>query len=416
MSPTLQIELPALHDGQREVRDSASRFRVLACGRRWGKTRLGVALSIESALRGGRAWWVAPDYKRAEEGWSLIRQFARLIPGTHVREVDRQAAFQTGGVLEVRSADAPDSLRGAGLNFLVIDEAAFVKEAAWVEALRPTLSDNAGRALFISTPAGRNWFWRIWQRGHEGGDWQSWQFPTVSNPHIDPLEIEAARGDMPERTFSQEYLADFSENEGVFFPEWSEAKHVCDPISIPEDWLRWIAVDWGYADPWCVYWFARTPDKKHTYLYREAYQRGLRDEQQAALIKQLTGKERIRLVVGDPSMFNKRVESGRPSIASIYHQAKVPLSPASNARKPGWQAVRRCLAGDDPQLRVFRTCKNLIRTMPEQVFDPLDIEDLADKVKGVKTEDHPADTLRYGIFAMSQPIPEIKLTDFEFQN
>lgn len=289
MSPTLEIELPSLHAGQREVRDNTSRFRVLACGRRWGKTRLGVVLAIEVALRGGRAWWVAPDYKRAEEGWSLIRQFARMIPGTQVREVDRQAKFPTNGVLEVRSADAPDSLRGAGLDFLVIDEAAFVKEQAWIEALRPTLSDHGGRALFISTPAGRNWFWRIWQRGHEGGDWRSWQFPTSSNPYIDPLEIEAARGDMPERTFIQEYLADFSENEGVFFPEWSEKRHVCEPFTIPADWLRWVSIDWGYADPFCAYWFARTPDKKRTYLYREAYQRGLRDEQQAKLLKQLTG-------------------------------------------------------------------------------------------------------------------------------
>jgi hypothetical protein len=93
------------------------------------------------------------------------------------------AALPGGGTVQVRSADNPDALRGEGLDFVVVDECAYVAEAAWQEALRPALSDRLGRAMFISTPAGRNWFWRHYQRGLEGGDWQSWSFPTSDNLH-----------------------------------------------------------------------------------------------------------------------------------------------------------------------------------------------------------------------------------------
>jgi hypothetical protein len=119
--------------------------------------------------------------------------------------------------LQVRSADDPDGLRGEGLNLVVMDECAFVAEAAWSEAIRPALSDRKGGALFISTPKGHNWFWRLWERGHEGHDWQSWRFPSVSNPFLDPAEIEAARLDLPERVYQQEYEATFLEDGGGVF-------------------------------------------------------------------------------------------------------------------------------------------------------------------------------------------------------
>jgi len=90
--------------------------------------------------------------------------------GAEVRKVDRQIILPMGGEVTVRSADDPDSLRGEGLDFVVMDECAFMQENAWIEALRPALSDRQGRAMFISTPKGRNWFWRIWQRGLDDGE------------------------------------------------------------------------------------------------------------------------------------------------------------------------------------------------------------------------------------------------------
>lgn len=196
-----------------------ARFKILACGRRWGKTRYGTHKCLRIALAGGNAWWIAPSYKVAAVGWRGIKELARQIPASVKGEVERIITFPNGGTVQVRSADDPDSLRGVGLDFVVIDEAAFVAEAAWNEALRPALADREGHALIISTPKGRNWFWHAYQRGLDPlvPDWMSWSFPTVSNPYINPLEVESARSQLPEDIFRQEFLAEFLENAGTVF-------------------------------------------------------------------------------------------------------------------------------------------------------------------------------------------------------
>lgn len=214
-----RIKLPPFHPRQREIALDGTRFRVAACGRRFGKTRLGAALCIMTAGKGGRAWWVAPTYPVATVGWRLINRMARQVPGATVRQGDRLVTFPGGGEIQVRSADNPDSLRGEGLDFVVMDECAFIHEDAWLEALRPALSDRKGRAMFISTPKGRNWFWRLWQKCLDDHDheWRGWQLPTADNPYIDPAEIDAARRGLPERIFAQEYLAEFLDDAGGVF-------------------------------------------------------------------------------------------------------------------------------------------------------------------------------------------------------
>ena len=213
-----------LHPAQMEIHNSAARFKVVSAGRRFGKTRLAVLECINIANEGGRAWWVSPSYKTSEVGWRPLRFICRQIEGADIRLGDRQVSFPNGGLVAVRSADNPDSLRGEGLDFVVMDECAFMKREAWTEAIRPALSDRLGGALFISTPKGRNWFWEAWQRGarHEEG-WQSWIYPTSANPFIDPAEIEAAKRDLPEIIYRQEYLAEFIESDGGVFRRVQEA-------------------------------------------------------------------------------------------------------------------------------------------------------------------------------------------------
>lgn len=211
--------------------------------------------------------------------------------------------------------------------------------------------------------------------------------------------------------------------EGMFFPEFDPDRHVIPARDLPADWARWTMTDWGWADPFCTLWCARGPaPDKRIYVYREIYAPGLRDEQQADLIRERSQGERISLHVGDPSMFNARTEQQRPSIARIYWQHGVQLQRADNARIAGWQTVRRALAwneaGIDPQhpdrylearaprLQIMRErCPNLIRTLPTMVHDPLNPEDLADKLGHKKTDDHAEDALRYGLQAEQNPPP-----------
>lgn len=245
MQPTIQINASP-HPGQRMVHLHDARFKVLAAGRRWGKTRLGVNECLDIAGQGGRAWWVAPNYKMSEVGWRPLRRIGQRI-GAEVRKVDRQVILANGGEVSVRSADNPDTLRGEGLDFVVVDECAFVPEEAWTEALRPALSDRQGRAIFISTPKGRNWFWRLWQRGQVNDpEWMSWRLPTSDNPYIPQAEIDAARASLPELTFRQEYLAEFLEGEGTVFRNIAACIHAPDATPKDHEGHRIIiGVDWG---------------------------------------------------------------------------------------------------------------------------------------------------------------------------
>lgn len=215
MRKTIKINVNP-HIGQKEVHNSPARFRVLAAGRRWGKTRLGVNECLDVASKGGRAWWVAPSYKMSEVGWRPLRRMGSQL-GAEIRRADRQIVMPNGGEISVRSADNPDSLRGEGLDFIVVDECAFIKEDAWNEALRPALADRQGGALLCSTPKGRNLFWRLFQLANSQEGWQSWSFPTSANPYIEESEIEAAKDLLPERIFLQEFMAEFLEDSGTVF-------------------------------------------------------------------------------------------------------------------------------------------------------------------------------------------------------
>ena len=166
---------------------------------------------------------------------------AQQIPGATIQNVDRMVTLPGGGTVQIRSADDPDSLRGDGLNFVVIDEAAYIKPAAWTEALRPALSDRKGGAMLISTPRGRNHFWELYQRGldEQETEWASFQFPTVSNPFIDPLEIEEAKRTLPELIYMQEYLAEFIDDQGGVFRRVQSA--VMDGIDEPEQGRQYVA-------------------------------------------------------------------------------------------------------------------------------------------------------------------------------
>ena len=218
-------KLPGLHDAQQAVANSEARWKILCAGRRFGKTRLGVQLCIETALAGGRAWWVAPTFAIARVGWRALESAALSFPKEiepKISIANMEVQFPNGGFIACKSADNPQRLRGEGLDFIVIDEAAFVKPEVWQEVLRPTLTERKGSALFISTPLGiGNWFYDLWTNADEQPDWEKFHFATTDNPAIDPEEVEQARHEVGSIVFAQEYMAEFIEaGQGLFKQEW----------------------------------------------------------------------------------------------------------------------------------------------------------------------------------------------------
>lgn len=208
----------APHPGQDEVHQDTHRFKVLAAGRRWGKTRLGVLECIDKASSGGIAWWVAPSYKTSEAGWRPLTQICARHPAVRVLKAEKTILFPSGGLVAVRSSEVFDNLRGEGLDLVVLDECAFQKPEVWTEVLRPALADKKGSALFISTPNRCNWFYDLFNQSLiHPQTWRSWQFPTASNPYIDPSEIDLARRSTTDEIFRQEYLAEFIQEYGSVF-------------------------------------------------------------------------------------------------------------------------------------------------------------------------------------------------------
>lgn len=204
-------------------------------------------LSIKRALEdAGRVWWVAPNFAQSSAAWRELKALAIQVPGKVVREDARRIALPGGGEITVKSADAPESLRGDGLNLVVVDEAAYIGGDVFYGALRPALSDRRGGALIISTPNGHDWFYDVWCRGQEGrDDWQSWHYPTSDNPLISPEEIEAAREAMPERVFRQEYLAEFVDATDAVFRFVREAATAERQHEAQEEHTYVIGVDWA---------------------------------------------------------------------------------------------------------------------------------------------------------------------------
>lgn len=175
-------------------------------------------MAVRRAQRGQHVWWVAPTYSLAFQPWRLLKRWL-ADHWDHKLESEHYIELPNGGSITVKTAENPDLLRGVGLDFVVIDEAAFVAEEAWTAALRPALSDRRGKALLISTPRGRNWFWRLFALGQDPltRQWRSWRFPTRTNPLIAPQEIDEARATLPERIFRQEYEAEFLDDGGEVF-------------------------------------------------------------------------------------------------------------------------------------------------------------------------------------------------------
>lgn len=239
-----------LHPGQQEVLDHPARFKVLACGRRWGKTMLGGLLVVKRAVEGEAVWYVAPNHKLASRGWREIKELAVQVPGTKILESGRRIEFVSGGWLEVRSAHDENALRGEGLDFLLVDEAAFMRETTWTAELRPSLADNQGDALIISTFDGENYFYDLYERGQNPNypAWASWRFSTETNPFIDPAEIAEAKATTPHAAFEQEWMANPLVYVGAVFDGESVQRASERGVGVvwSEDLATSAGLDWGH--------------------------------------------------------------------------------------------------------------------------------------------------------------------------
>jgi predicted phage terminase large subunit-like protein len=218
----MQLDIKLL-EWQKEVWKDASRFKVVAAGRRCGKSRLAAWMLIVNALQAdrGHVFYVAPTQGQARDiMWSLLTELAHpVIKASHINNM--QITLVNGAVISLKGADRPDTMRGVSLKFLVLDEYADMKPSVFEEILRPALADQKGNCLFIGTPKGRNHFYELYAYADKGEDesYEAWHFTSYNNETLDPEEIDLAKKSMSSFAFRQEFMASFEAMGSEIFKE-----------------------------------------------------------------------------------------------------------------------------------------------------------------------------------------------------
>jgi phage terminase large subunit-like protein len=246
MSADLKVELLPW---QQEVFGDGRRFKVIAAGRRTGKSRLAAWQLILYALKvkKGHVFYVAPTQGQARDiMWQTLLELAHpVIKTSHINNL--QITLINGATISLKGADRPETMRGVSLKFLVMDEYADMKPEVWEQILRPALADQKGEAMFIGTPMGRNHFYELYKYAELSGDetYGAWHFTSYDNPLLDPEEINVAKKSMSSYAFRQEFLASFeAQGSEIFKEEWIQFDE-----EEPEHGDFYVSVDLaGFAD------------------------------------------------------------------------------------------------------------------------------------------------------------------------
>jgi predicted phage terminase large subunit-like protein len=234
---------------QQTVYNNPVRFKVVAAGRRCGKSRLAAWLLIINALqaKSGHVFYVAPTQGQARDiMWGLLLDLAHpIISSSHVNNM--QIKLINGASISLKGSDRPDTMRGVSLKYLVLDEYADMKPSVWEEVLRPALADQKGECLFIGTPKGRNHFYELYKYAELSDDptYAAWHFTSYDNPLLDSNEIDTAKNSMSSYAFRQEFMASFEAlGSEIFKEQWVKFNN-----EEPDEGEYYIAVDLaGFAD------------------------------------------------------------------------------------------------------------------------------------------------------------------------
>lgn len=244
----MQIEIPELHDNQQSIYDCKSRFRVVMCGRRFGKSELANYEIIFEAIEGRRVAYITPTYQLAK---AFFDQLIKILPFENNKS-ELIVRFPNDGSVQFFTGERLDNLRGRPFHLVIIDEASFIPnlEDGWLNSIRPTLTDYKGKALFLSTPKGKNYFYSLYLKGYTmEKDWSSFKYTTYDNPYIDKSEIDDARRQLPSVVFEQEYLANAMENASNPFG----SQHILNCIKpLSKNPVAFYGIDLAKSVDWSV--------------------------------------------------------------------------------------------------------------------------------------------------------------------
>ena len=382
-----------LTEPQKEVINNKSRFRVLITGRRFGKTFLAInELAKFASQSKKKIWYVAPTYRQAKQiCWNDLKE--RLIDHKWVKNInnsDLTITLKNNSTITLRGADNEQSLRGVGLDFLVMDEFADIHKEAWYEVLRPTLSDKRGHALFCGSPRGfGNWSYELFKQNETNKDWQSFKYTTLEGGQVADDEVEQAKQDLDERTFQQEYEATFVNYSGMIYYNFNRQKNIIDKYSKDSAVLH-IGLDFN-VDPMsavvCII-------VQETIMVVDEIQIYSSNTQE--MCEEITNRYNNKkiIVYPDPSARQRKTSAGGFTDLSILKNAGFDVKCKNTAPliRDRINAVNSKLKNVNGKNNLFivKSCKNVIKSIERQIYK--EGTHIPDKDSGY---DHMNDALGY---------------------
>lgn len=387
--------MPLSH-AQDKIFNDDHRFKVVIAGRRFGKTYLAIqSLAYYARIPEQEVWYVAPTYKQAKMiVWRKLKQRLQDLRWVKkANESEMTIELKNGSRISLKGADNEDSLRGVGLNYIILDEFADIDPEAWYEVLRPTLADTGGAAMFIGTPKGvANWAYDLYQMENEiQGTWKSFQYTTIDGGNVKPEEIEAAKRDLDERTFRQEFLATFETYAGRIYYAFDRKQNVVDGTLEPRDLdVIYIGMDFN-IDPMSAVIAIRKGDT--LCVIDEIRMYSSNTQETVEEIRSRYPKSKI-WVYPDPAARQRKTSAGGATDLTILQNAGFVVK-APNSHTPvrdRINAVNSRLLGADGVRRLFITpkCKYTIEGLERHTYKEGTVQ--PDKDSGY---DHMMDALGY---------------------
>jgi len=387
-----------LTEAQTQVIQDNHRFRVLRCGRRWGKSTLCAkeikGLAIYSSVR---IAYIAPTIQQARDiMWEMLKkEFAGAIlkaVESPSREITVKTITNETSLIQLRGWENIETLRGQAFDLLVLDEVANMKSfwPNWHEILRPTLTDRKGQVLFASTPKGFNHFYELCNKELDDKDFKSFHFTTYDNPYIPVEEIDASKQSLPPESFQQEYMASFQKTQGLVYKEFSRELHIYQELPLSSKFKKIGGIDFGYTNPAAVLDIRTDGDK--FFVENEWYKRERTDIQIAEYVAQ----SHFEAVYPDPESPGA-VEELRRARVNVREVVK-----GKDSIENGIKKIKELLLSR--RLKINARCISLISEFEMYSYDDETGEANA-KEKPIKANDHALDALRY-VVSMMQPIPK----------
>lgn len=381
-----------LHKTQEVVANDLHRFRVLLCGRRWGKTTLAIDTIKARAgiLSNSRIAYIAPTYQQARDiAWEELKRDCRDVAG-NINEARLEIKLINGSIIILRGWEAIETLRGQSFDLVVLDEVAMMRGfwLNWQEVIRPTLTDTKGEGLFISTPKGFNHFYDLYNEERKDSDYKSFHFTTYDNPYLPVEEIEKAKKELTEDRFSQEYLADFRKTEGLVYKEFNRALHIFgdEKIKVAK---TFGGVDFGFTNPCAIIEVQKDWDNNY-FVFEKMYKVQQTDAQIADFVASLKWNE----CYPDPESASG-IEELRRRHVNVREVIK-----GKDSIRNGINTIRELLKSN--RLLIHKDSSNLIWELENYSYpDKKDMHNEAENP--IKEHDHGMDALRY---ALMMQIPE----------